>query len=510
MKRVIMFLMSLIIMVNASVIGVFADAPSSWAQREIATAISLDLVPDYLQSNYQAPIKRIEFMHLMNRLAQAWQLDLKSLVRAKGISLSSISYNDTKDQAVLYFSALGIVTGDGKGSFRPNARITRQESTKVLFNSAATLTSVVDSEIKRAENEKRPVLHHMPHNFDDGYAFDTWARESSLWCFRYGIMNGVSDTKFNPRGYYTREQAILTVLRLYYLEGKSGSLKITNHSVYPLLSYFDYDPVVGWFDEVGNYYSVDRYGYIEDPNIDYKFTPIFVGAGVMTGYVINRKGEKQFADLFDNFDGLFSDMKLQNNYIELWPIDVVGVDSVTMNLKTGEKYVNTHIETFVRPQAKTLPGGTTIKTMSASVYAIYSRDGKKLSRDYRDGLRYLGENIFIAQLYSSPTTVDILYCNGQNAAKIIMTIRTNTGFWNDVVYFLGNGLYGVYNTLNEFIVFDQNGKIVSKVNIANQNSMTMRAYYGLLYIYSINTQNNEIIKRCMTPFGDVFRLGSYN
>lgn len=51
--------------------------------------------------------------------------------------------------------------------------------------------------------------------FDDVKLISDWARESVSTMNSMKIMEGVSDTEFAPKGNYTVEQAIATMVRLY-------------------------------------------------------------------------------------------------------------------------------------------------------------------------------------------------------------------------------------------------------------------------------------------------------
>ena len=59
----------------------------------------------------------------------------------------------------------------------------------------------------------------IPTNNEMSYADETeisdWAKSSVACINAMGIMNGVSETDFLPKGNYTVEQAIATMVRLY-------------------------------------------------------------------------------------------------------------------------------------------------------------------------------------------------------------------------------------------------------------------------------------------------------
>lgn len=51
--------------------------------------------------------------------------------------------------------------------------------------------------------------------YADTSEISNWARESACQMFSANIMNGVGENKFAPKDNYTKEQAIVTMLRLY-------------------------------------------------------------------------------------------------------------------------------------------------------------------------------------------------------------------------------------------------------------------------------------------------------
>ena len=63
--------------------------------------------------------------------------------------------------------------------------------------------------------ETRRLSSRMARTFDDGKLISDWARESVSIMNSMKIMEGVSDTEFAPKGNYTVEQAIATMVRLY-------------------------------------------------------------------------------------------------------------------------------------------------------------------------------------------------------------------------------------------------------------------------------------------------------
>ncbi len=90
----------------------------------------------------------------------------------------------------------------GDGTFATDASITREQAAAILCRTAEFLG-----------NKTMPTA--VRHSYADQNDISDWA-ESSVACMNVmGIMKGVSDTEFSPKGNYTVEQAIATMIRLY-------------------------------------------------------------------------------------------------------------------------------------------------------------------------------------------------------------------------------------------------------------------------------------------------------
>lgn len=171
--------------------------PSSWAANEVNQAISNGFVPKDLQSLYTAKITREEFCRIV-----------ASMIREKYGSVvqgasGQTSFSDTTKEDVLLANSLGIVSGTGGGKFSPNNYITRQEAATMLYRTA----KAIDGE-QKIENDI---------SYADSTSIASWATEPIAYVstVQNNIMNGTGDNCFNPKGYYTREQAYVTINRLY-------------------------------------------------------------------------------------------------------------------------------------------------------------------------------------------------------------------------------------------------------------------------------------------------------
>ncbi len=172
-------------------------------------AISLGLVPDDLQSDYTADITRAEFC----RLAVAF---LAKAAADNGLFLTpqTVSFDDTDDTDVLIAAGFGIVSGDGKGSFRPDDGITRQEAAVMLYN---TLWALGMPSIGQGET------------FTDQASIASWASGAVSAIVDRGVMNGTGGGAFSPLDSYSRQQAYVTMYRLMsslYLQLETKSYQL--------------------------------------------------------------------------------------------------------------------------------------------------------------------------------------------------------------------------------------------------------------------------------------------
>ena len=167
------------------------NQPSSWAQEGVSRAIALGLVPSALQTVYTQPTTRAEFAALAVALYEA--------VTDREI-IGRMQFNDTNDINVQKMGYLGVVTGVGNGSFAPNDGLTREQAAVMLA--------------RLADAMGQPLPSSVP-TFADNVDISSWAVSGVGQMQAAAIMGGVGNNQFSPRGDYTREQSIITILRLF-------------------------------------------------------------------------------------------------------------------------------------------------------------------------------------------------------------------------------------------------------------------------------------------------------
>ena len=171
-----------------------AERPSAWAEEKVAYGIETGIVPQSLQSAYGNAATRAEFCALAVGLYE----------KIKGEIAERAYFTDTQDVNVEKMAAVGVVNGVGDGRFDPSAPLTRQEAATMLC--------------RLAEAAGKPLENALP-DFEDKALIASWAESSVGSMQASGVMDGVGGGMFAPTDPYTREQSIVTVMRLYDVIG---------------------------------------------------------------------------------------------------------------------------------------------------------------------------------------------------------------------------------------------------------------------------------------------------
>ena len=168
-----------------------ANYPSSWAVDAVNSAIAAGIVPLSLQNAYTQATTRAEFT--------AFAVALYETVTGREIT-ERATFNDTTDINVQKMGGLGVVGGVDNGNFNPGGTITRQEAAVML------------SRLVERIAEPLPIV---TPTFADNAQIASWATQAVGQIQAAGIMRGVGDNQVNPTGQFTREQSIITMLRLF-------------------------------------------------------------------------------------------------------------------------------------------------------------------------------------------------------------------------------------------------------------------------------------------------------
>ena len=173
---------------------------SPWARVELEKAAGLGLITTALQAanvDLRDSITRAEFAALTVRLYET--------VANRTISTGTNPFNDTSDSNAIKAAAIGVTVGVTPTTFAPHDLLTREQ--------AATMLS-------RLANALGRPLTSVQTTFADSAQVSSWAFNAVGQVQTTGIMQGVGDNTFLPRGSYTREQSIATIVRTFdFLSG---------------------------------------------------------------------------------------------------------------------------------------------------------------------------------------------------------------------------------------------------------------------------------------------------
>lgn len=173
----------------------------SWAAKEVGMADSMKLMPDEVNDYFHESITREAFAALVHSAL----LKLTGITESQMMKiLTAKSFPDCSNQKVGVCAGLGIITGDTAGYFRPNDTITRQEAATML----SKLADVVGAK------GTGDVL-----SFSDvsGLWGESYIKNASTLQDSYtgkAVMGGTGNHKFSAMGVYSRQQAVVTIIRM--------------------------------------------------------------------------------------------------------------------------------------------------------------------------------------------------------------------------------------------------------------------------------------------------------
>lgn len=173
-----------------------STVPSAWATEEVQKAIRYNLLPEEMQNNYQSNITRYEFCVLLEyMIEEKTEKPITTLVEEYG-TLIKQPFDDALFTEVNDIARMGIISGVGDNMFNPLGEITRQEAATMLYRAARVLG-----------------YDTVSYSTNDN-SIASWAVEGVGFVTTKGIMIGTGNG-FDPLGKYTKEQAVLTMVRFY-------------------------------------------------------------------------------------------------------------------------------------------------------------------------------------------------------------------------------------------------------------------------------------------------------
>lgn len=173
---------------------------AAWAENAITFLAKKGIISGYNDTTFapNASITRAEFAKLIS--------SLYGLVSESSI-FPSQSFTDVPKDA-WYFnyvevcSQLGIVGGYGDGTFNPNALISRQDMAVIIYRTA----SVMQNSLAAVNPAK---------TFADEADINDYAKSAISALQQAGLIDGTSETTFEPQAGCTRAQAATIMYNLY-------------------------------------------------------------------------------------------------------------------------------------------------------------------------------------------------------------------------------------------------------------------------------------------------------
>ena len=209
LKRGLALLLALVMLASVSVAGaawseVKVDghhkyvSVADWSKADIEKAIKLNLDVAYTGENVQMSIARVDFAEDAAALVGlAYGQDIRTYERYNELQVL-LNKAEKKD----VWREMGILKGRGNGYYvDPNTPITRQEAAVVL------------ARVYRLYAEEPQTKASL--TYQDAKNIADWAKDDVALMTQLGVMNGVAKGKFDPKGQYTVEQCLVTLVRLY-------------------------------------------------------------------------------------------------------------------------------------------------------------------------------------------------------------------------------------------------------------------------------------------------------
>ncbi|MDP5277259.1 S-layer homology domain-containing protein [Chengkuizengella axinellae] len=229
LKKPLVVILSLMLLLPSTSVFAVGGQPSAWSKETIQRGIDLGIVPERLQANYADPITREEFAELLVNVAfKKLELVERSHEWTKEMVLEKVtidqSFEDTDLDHVKLAYIIGSVNGTSDTTFSPDAFITREQAAQMLMNT-----------IHKASIVSYATEEEM--GYWDYDQIGEWAIPAVSAAYNLELMKG-SNGQFMPRKHITREQAIVTIIR------------VLDHAKYITLQLRGDITAYAWFDDL--------------------------------------------------------------------------------------------------------------------------------------------------------------------------------------------------------------------------------------------------------------------
>lgn len=205
MKKVLSFILAMVMMFSLGVTCFAQSEPSEWAVNEVDYRAA-----DFLKSatgdiDYAKSITREEFAIVALYIYGAMS----------GMELPEMSvenpFTDCNNPLVVAAYGLGLVKGVSDNEFNPEASVTREQICVMLTRISEKLVPDLNMDI---------VRNYLPalDSFADGSLVSDWATDSVKLMVMAGLIKGTDENKINPLGNCTVQEALIIAKRAINIE----------------------------------------------------------------------------------------------------------------------------------------------------------------------------------------------------------------------------------------------------------------------------------------------------
>lgn len=180
---------------------------SEWATDIIAEAVNLGIINEDNSWNFPSSICREDFCNIAVRMIESAGIILPTENPQRPLGIK-----DTDNINVLKLYKSGVILGKEHHktgiTFAPSDFITREEAATILYRIIRYCFWF---------DMPQSAYNESVSFYSDKDMISDWAFEAVFYLKELGIMLGTSDNEFSPKGSYTVEQTVATMVRLFKL-----------------------------------------------------------------------------------------------------------------------------------------------------------------------------------------------------------------------------------------------------------------------------------------------------
>lgn len=173
-----------------------ASVDRHWAKDAVNDMASRLIIKNTTNFNPEAMITRGEFADYVSKALGIYRTGIAKDGLFKDVAKTD-EYADAIQAAVDY----GVINGYFDGTFKPNAKITREEA-MVMFSKAMNITNLVGTDLTRV------------NNYTDYESLYAWSKPHVAHVIVAKVFNGMTSTKISPKSNFTKAEAATAISNL--------------------------------------------------------------------------------------------------------------------------------------------------------------------------------------------------------------------------------------------------------------------------------------------------------